>query len=63
MYRDSLGNSYSSIANRKRGAPHTAKASSGGTRKFGRCCKDPSDTWQAKVVWRERLHRKWGHRF
>lgn len=59
MYRDSLGNTYSRIVNKKAGQPHTAKSSSGGSRKWDKS----SATWQQKVAWREALHRKWGHRF
>lgn len=61
MYRDSLGNTYSHIADSKRGQPHKAKPSAGGERAYGRS-KRKGD-WRFKVAYRERAHKNWGHRF
>jgi len=54
MYRDSLGNTYTSICCKK--DHHRAKPSSGGTRKYGRSKR--AGLWRQKVAYRERLVRR-----
>jgi hypothetical protein len=45
IYRDSVGNTYRRIVHGKADQPHSAKSSSGGTKKFGRNERKPHGKW------------------